>query len=61
MWDDEFLGNFLGIATIGIAFFLGNKVGQHRANHKHNEIEREREINELKKQIEYLKIQQQGR
>lgn len=57
MSNDDAIGGFLGLVTLGAAFFLGNKVGQHKANRFRDDQERDKEINELKKQIAYLQLQ----
>jgi hypothetical protein len=57
MRDDDALGGFLGLLTLGAVFFLGNKSGQKQGYNDCENRHRDDEIQELKRQIEYLRIE----
>lgn len=55
--NDSPLGAFLGLVTLGTAFFIGRKTGQNKVHRQYEDRDRDREIIELKKQIALLKTE----
>ena len=53
--DNDVLGGFLGLVTLGAAFFIGRKTGANKAYKEVADQQRDSEIADLKRQIAYLK------
>lgn len=55
MSDESPLGALLGIFALGGMFFLGNKAGEKRTRDYYENLNRDKEIDRLRQEIEQLR------
>ncbi|HEY5236092.1 MAG TPA: hypothetical protein VIJ14_07940 [Rhabdochlamydiaceae bacterium] len=51
MSNDNPADGFLGLCLLGAAFFIGNKTGKNKAYREVADAQRDREIDDLKRQL----------
>ena len=55
--NDSAVGGFLGLVMLGAAAFFGHQAGQNKAYRVMGDQQRDREIEQLKRELEQLRLE----